>query len=950
MKVSEGSFCSRHIGLSEKDTAEILASLGLRSTDELISAVVPDKLRFKGQMKLPAAATEFEALFELKSIIDQNELYRSFIGQGFYGTITPSVIRRCILENPGWYTSYTPYQAEISQGRLEALLNYQTLVSDLTGLPFSNSSLLDEGSAAAEAMALLFRARSEESNRTFFLHRDSFDHVKKVIHTRAIPMGIEVVEGSFDELAKTNGFAAFVQTPNRYGELLDPTSLITSAKQRGVRVIVGTDLLALTLMKNPASMGADVAIGNSQRFGVPLWMGGPHAAFMAVTEEFTRDLPGRLVGVSKDRSGKPALRLTLQTREQHIKRERATSNICTAQVLLAVMAGMYATYHGPHGLKRISKRIGASTKLLRSRLEAAGLKMAPGESFDTLSFKLDAAGLASVLERAERARGNLFVHPQGSDYQLSLSLDERTSPQELGLLEEILTGKTKGFSAAEVESTASTFSFSTAMRRSGDILHHSVFNSYHSETELMRYIDRLERKDYSLTDSMIPLGSCTMKLNAASELLPVAWTKNSEIHPFVPAAQAKGYKIMSNQLESWLAEITGMAGTSLQPNAGSQGEYAGLLAIRGYLQAKGETRRDTLIIPTSAHGTNPASAVMAGFKVAAVGCRENGDINVEELRTKISELGPKVAGIMITYPSTHGVFEETLPEIVSAIHDAGGQVYMDGANFNALTGLVRPGDVGVDVMHLNLHKTFCIPHGGGGPGVGPICVQKHLLPFLASNKYAEAGHTGDSATMVASADLGSAGILVIPWMYIRMMGAEGLTAATTAAILSANYISTRLSDSFETLYSQKGYVAHECILDCRAFKRKCGIDVTDIAKRLMDFGFHAPTVSWPVAETLMVEPTESESKAELDRFCEAMIRIRAEIADVESGKRKPEESPLRNSPHTVETLSSDEWVYPYSREDAAYPLSWLRERKLWPSVSRIDNAWGDRNLFCACGD
>jgi glycine dehydrogenase len=599
---------------------------------------------------------------------------------------------------------------------------------------------------------------------------------------------------------------------------------------------------------------------------------------------------------------------------------------------------------------RIAQRIGAATRLLRTRLEAAGLTLAPSECFDTLSLKADPSKLTGILERAEKARINLYVHPQGLEYQLSLSLDERTSTQELEALEEILTGKSSSVSAAEIDKTAASYKLSSLNSRDGAILHHTVFNSYHSETELMRYIDRLERKDYSLTDSMIPLGSCTMKLNAASELLPVAWDKIADMHPFVPAEQARGYKILSNQLESWLAEITGMAGTSLQPNAGSQGEYAGLLAIRGYLRAKGEAGRDTLIIPTSAHGTNPASAVMAGFKVATVGCRENGDIDVDALRAKTAELGSAVAGIMITYPSTHGVFEETLSEIVGIIHGAGGQVYMDGANFNALTGLVRPGDVGVDVMHLNLHKTFCIPHGGGGPGIGPICVQKHLLPHLAHNRYAAGGQVGDTATMVASADLGSAGILVIPWMYIRMMGAEGLTAATTAAILSANYISKRLKDSFETLYSQKGYVAHECILDCRAFKRRCGVDVTDIAKRLMDFGFHAPTVSWPVAETLMVEPTESESKAELDRFCEAMIQIRAEIAEVDSGQRKPEESPLRNSPHTVETLTSDEWNYNYSREEAAYPLAWLRERKLWPSVGRIDNAWGDRNLFCACGE
>ena len=945
-----GAFVGRHIGLSEADEQSMLAELGCSSTTDLLKKIVPEKLKFNGELKLPAPASEFEALHELKAIVDKNELYRSFIGQGFYGTITPSVIRRCILETPGWYTSYTPYQAEISQGRLEALLNYQTLVSDLTGLPFSNSSLLDEGSAAAEAMALLFRAAPDGASNDFFVHRDSFDHTKKVLYTRAVPLGISIKEGSLDDYSSGKFFAGFIQTPSKFGELIDPTAAIAAAKSRGARAIIGTDLLALTLMKSPAEMGADVAIGNSQRFGVPLWMGGPHAAFMAVTEEHTRDLPGRLVGVSKDRSGKPALRLTLQTREQHIKRERATSNICTAQVLLAVMAGMYATYHGPMGLLNIGKRVGGVTKLLKGRLEAAGCQVSTYDSFDTVSVKATEPELTAILKRAEAKRINLFVHQPKSEWQLSLSLDERTSTEDIADLVEVLTGKSGAIGASEFEGVSDRFTLPPGLKRSGEILKHSVFNSYHSETELMRYIDRLERKDYSLTDSMIPLGSCTMKLNAASELLPVAWQKISDLHPFVPAAQANGYKIISNQLEAWLAEITGMAGTSLQPNAGSQGEYAGLLAIRGYLRQKGETGRDTLIIPTSAHGTNPASAVMAGFKVAPVKCRENGDIDVEDLRTKAGELGASVAGIMITYPSTHGVFEDTLPEIVRIIHDAGGQVYMDGANFNALTGLVRPGDVGVDVLHLNLHKTFCIPHGGGGPGIGPICVQQHLVPFLARNKYSSFKDQENSPGMVASADLGSAGILVIPWMYIRMMGASGLKSATSAAILSANYISSRLRDSFDTLYSHNGLVAHECILDLRAFKRRCGVDVTDVAKRLMDFGFHAPTVSWPVAETLMVEPTESESKAELDRFCDAMIRIRSEISDVETGKLIVTDSPLRNSPHTIEMLTSDEWSYKYSREDAAYPVSWLRERKIWPSVGRIDNAWGDRNLFCACGE
>jgi glycine dehydrogenase len=947
---THNSFVRRHIGPRPAQAAEMLAALGLKSLDELSDRSVPAAIRLKQPLRLPAAASEADALAELAEIAAKNQLFRSFIGLGFYDTITPPVILRNIMENPGWYTQYTPYQAEISQGRLEALVNFQTLISDLTGMEIANASLLDEGSAAAEAMMLALRVRGDEQRNTFFISSDCHPHVIEVVRTRALPLGIHTVVGSLSEMKlDASYFAALVQYPGSDGQIVDCSAFATQVHEHGALAIACCDLLSLTLLQPPGEWGADIAIGNSQRFGVPLGFGGPHAAFIATREEFKRELPGRLVGVSKDSAGHPAYRLALQTREQHIRRDRATSNICTAQVLLAVMAGMYAVYHGPKGLREIALRIHRYAGILAAVLKQFGCPTEHAAFFDTLKIVLPSAEADSVKARAEKARINFRWFDERT---IGLALDETVSAEELARVAEVITG-----TSAVIDQVAMLLStpeneepagIPERLKRRSEYLRHPVFHSYHSEHEMLRYIQRLQSRDLSLTASMIPLGSCTMKLNATAEMIPVTWPAFGKMHPFAPSSQTEGYQRMFADLQNWLGEITGFHAVSLQPNAGSQGEYAGLLVIRAYhLQGK-HPERNICLIPTSAHGTNPASAVMAGMKVVTVACDSSGNIDVDDLRKKAAEHAENLAALMVTYPSTHGVFEEPICEICDIVHAAGGLVYMDGANMNAQVGLCRPGDFGVDVCHLNLHKTFCIPHGGGGPGVGPIAVCEKLAPFLPAAAAQELTSPVEVGP-ICSGPWGSASILPIPWVYIRMMGGEGLKEATQTAILNANYIAHRLEPHFPVLYrGRNGFVAHECILDLRHFKRNIGIDVTDVAKRLMDYGFHAPTVSFPVVETLMVEPTESESYEELERFCSAMISIRDEIRAIETGKVAKDNNVLKNAPHTADVVCADEWNFPYSRQQAAYPAPDLRQFKFWPFVGRIDNAWGDRNLFCSC--
>jgi glycine dehydrogenase len=864
---------------------------------------------------------------------------------GYHDCLVPAVIQRNVLENPGWYTQYTPYQAEIAQGRLEALLNFQTMVADLTGLPLANASLLDEATAAAEAMHVALSVDKGE-RRGFFVADDVHPQTIAVVKTRARPLGLQVHVGRPEPLdfAGQGLFGALVQYPTTDGRVLDYSAFVERAHAAGALVVVATDLLALTLLKPPGEWGADIAIGSSQRFGVPLGFGGPHAAFMATRDEHKRHLPGRLVGVSKDAEGRPAYRLALQTREQHIRRDKATSNICTAQVLLAVMAGMYAVYHGPDGLRRIARRVHALTAVLAAGLRRLGFEPGGAPFFDTLRVKLEARSGAAVVERARSKGVNLRSYADGS---VGVALDETVRVEELDLLFEAFSGKAAPFTAAALASEVSA-EIPAPLARESAFLTHEVFGAHHSEHEMLRYLHRLQAKDLSLTTSMIPLGSCTMKLNATTEMVPVSWPEFAALHPFAPEDQWRGYAEMFAQLEKWLAEITGFAAVSLQPNAGSQGEYAGLLSIRGYHESRGEGHRDACLIPVSAHGTNPASAVTAGFRVVAVACDERGNVDVADLRKKAEEHAARLGALMITYPSTHGVFEEEIKEICAIVHAHGGQVYMDGANMNAQVGLTSPGRIGADVCHLNLHKTFCIPHGGGGPGMGPIGVAAHLEPFLPGHPLGAL--LGETAAVgpVAAAPFGSASILPISWAYIAMMGSSGLKRATEVAILNANYMAKRLSTHYEIVYSGKhGRVAHEFIVDCRPFK-KAGVEVEDIAKRLMDYGFHAPTMSFPVVGTLMVEPTESEPKAELDRFCDAMIAIREEIREVETGKVKAEDSVLRHAPHTARAIASSDWDRPYSRERAAFPAPWVREAKFWPAVARIDNTWGDRNLVCTC--
>ena len=920
----------------------MLGTLGLGSLDELAVQAVPANIRPRGPLKLPPARSEFATLKELREIASKNQVFRSFIGMGYYGTITPPVIQRNILENPGWYTQYTPYQAEISQGRLEALLTFQTMVCDLTGLEIANASLLDEATACAEAMTMCHRLKPEEPRNLFFVSQSCHPQNIEVVQARAKALGIEVIVGDHETFAFDGKvFGALVQYPDTYGAVHDLGGFVERAHAAGALVVVAADILGLCLLRPPGEFGADIAVGSAQRFGVPLGYGGPHAAYIATRDTFKRQMPGRLVGVSKDSRGRPALRLSLGTREQHIRREKATSNICTAQALLANMAAMYAVYHGPEGLRKIAERVHGLTTVLAAGLRKLGHEVRPESFFDTLSVCLRNRTSADLVRIAEAHHINLRVIDERT---VGVSLDETVAPADVTELLQIFNGdRPVDFTIDEL--AAATSPESQITNRKSPILQHAVFHRYHSETEMLRYLKRLESRDLSLTSSMIPLGSCTMKLNATCEMLPISWPEFSAIHPFAPVRQARGYQIIFQQLEEWLMEITGFAGISLQPNAGSQGEYAGLLVIRAFHQSRGEGHRNVCLIPASAHGTNPASAVMAGLKVVAVACDNAGNIDVTDLRAKADAHKHDLACLMVTYPSTHGVFEEGIKEVCQIIHEHGGQVYMDGANMNAQVGLCRPADIGADVCHLNLHKTFCIPHGGGGPGMGPICVAEHLVEFLPGHPVVNLGGENPIGA-VSAAPWGSASILPISWVYIAAMGADGLTEATQVAILNANYIGKRLEPYFPTLYKGPGgLVAHECILDLRQFK---SVTAEDVAKRLMDYGFHAPTLSWPVAGTLMVEPTESESKEELDRFCDAMISIHAEIQATESGQMDRQNNPLKNAPHTADMIAASEWNHPYSREQAAFPVPSLREHKFWPPVGRIDNVYGDRNLVCSC--
>ncbi len=933
-------FSLRHIGTISNDAAEMLSVIGKNSIDELINETMPAEIRFSKPLDLPDALSEYEVLQHLQDLAEKNKKARSFIGYGYYRTILPSAIQRNILENPGWYTAYTPYQAEIAQGRLEALLNYQTVISDLTGLPIANASLLDESTACAEAMHMMYESRGKDKKEAnkFFIADDILPQNLAVCQTKASGLGIEIVVGNPTEFVYDESFyGALLQYPGKSGKIVDYTKLISSLKEKGMQVTVATDLMALVLLKSPGEMGADIAVGNSQRFGVPMGYGGPHAAFMGCSEDYKRQIPGRIIGVSQDRNGKFALRMALQTREQHIKRERATSNICTAQVLLAVMAGMYAVYHGKEGLEFIAQNIHKKAVRLYDALNELGYKTVHNHFFDTV--QIEAEGITKEKFEQNNILLNFF-----EDGKISIALDEVVSEEELdkliGTFAEI---KGKPFAKTEF----SEAKIPSELVRTSDILTNEVFSLYHTETELMRYIKRLERKDLALNHSMIALGSCTMKLNAATEMLPLSWSGFNSIHPFVPKEYAAGYQEMIKNLEDYLSEITGFAATSVQQNSGAQGEYAGLMVIRSYQIAQGEGHRNVVIIPESAHGTNPASAAMAGMKVVVVKNLPTGETDIEDLKAKLATHKDNLSALMITYPSTYGAFDSNIKEVTTLVHEAGGQIYMDGANMNAQVGLTAPGMIGADVCHLNLHKTFAIPHGGGGPGVGPICVASHLAPYLGTHPLIETGGE-KSDTVYSAAPYGSSLILLISYSYIRMLGEKGLTNSTKHAILNANYMKAKLEKYYDVLYSNaNNVVAHEFILDFRPFK-KLGIEVVDIAKRLMDYGFHAPTVSFPVAGTLMIEPTESESKAELDRFVEALIQIKSEIDEVANGDFAQDNNVLKNAPHPLDIVTADSWDLPYSREKAAYPLEWVRDRKFFTPVARIDDAYGDRNLICTC--
>jgi glycine dehydrogenase len=935
------AFSRRHIGPDPDEQAAMLAALGFTSRDALIDAVVPKSIRRKAPMGLPAPRTEGDALQALRRIAEKNELFRSFIGQGYHDTHTPGVILRNIFQNPAWYTAYTPYQPEISQGRLEALLNYQTMVTDLTGLDIANASMLDEATAAAEAMTLCQRSAKSVS-RIFAVADDVLPQTIDVVKTRAEPLGIEVRVVAPAALAGEEAFAVLVQYPGVHGEIRDYAGLAQAVHARGGLVVAAADILALALLKPPGEWGADVAVGSSQRFGVPVGFGGPHAAFMATRDELKRNMPGRLVGVTVDAQGHTAYRLALQTREQHIRREKATSNICTAQVLLAVMASMYAVYHGPRGVERIARRVHRLTAILKAGLVKAGFNVETRDFFDTITVATGER-TAAIVERARAARVNFRRVDAG---RLGISFNGTVTREDVEGIWRIFAGNPVAFSVADLD-REDLSAIPQALARTTPYLQHPVFNRHHSETEMLRYLRSLADKDLALDRSMIPLGSCTMKLNATSEMIPVSWREFAHIHPLAPADQWRGYREMIEDLEKRLAKATGYAAVSIQPNAGSQGEYAGLLIIRKWHASRGDLHRNICLIPSSAHGTNPASAHMVGMQVVVVACDDKGNVDLADLEKKGAQHAANLAAIMVTYPSTHGVFEAGITEICDIVHRYGGQVYVDGANMNAMVGLTAPGEFGGDVSHLNLHKTFCIPHGGGGPGVGPVAVGAHLAKFLPGHRHLE--HSPDAIGAVTAAPYGSASILPISWMYIEMMGDAGLTAASEVAILNANYIAKRLAPHYPVLYSGPGgLVAHECILDLRPLKETSGIQVEDVAKRLIDYGFHAPTMSFPVAGTLMVEPTESESKAELDRFCDAMIAIRDEIRAVEQGRMDREDNPLKNAPHTAGVVTADEWKHAYGRELAAYPLPSLRHGKYWVPVGRADNVYGDRNLFCSC--
>ncbi len=935
-------FALRHIGVWEKDQKQILKTIGADSLEQLINETIPADIRLKEPLQLSKAMSEHEFLNHIQELADKNNVYKSYIGLGYHEAIMPSVIQRNILENPGWYTAYTPYQAEIAQGRLEALLNFQTMVTDLTGMELANASLLDESTAAAEAMTMLFNVRSREQKKKsvikFFVSEEILPQTLSLLVTRSKPLGITLVKGDHETFNFGEDFyGALLQYPGKHGQVYDYSGFVTKAKENNIKVAVAADILSLVLLKAPGEFGVDVVVGTTQRFGIPLGYGGPHAAFFATKEEYKRNIPGRIIGMTKDTDGKSALRMALQTREQHIKRDKATSNICTAQVLLAVMAGMYAVYHGPKGLQYIAEKVHDTTKKVSGKIEGLGYKQLNSSFFDTIKIQVnDASSLKNISEK----KGVNFNYI--NEQTVSISINEATSKNDIELITSCFV---------ELNQPKENTSFSASLKniipeeiqRNSTFLEADVFNTYHSETELMRYIKKLERKDLSLNHSMISLGSCTMKLNAATEMLPLSSPKWGNIHPFVPTAQAEGYQTMLKELENDLSIITGFAGTSLQPNSGAQGEFAGLMAIRAYHESRNEAHRNICLIPASAHGTNPASAVMAGMKVVVTKTDEKGNIDVADLEEKALLHKENLSALMVTYPSTHGVFESSIKQITKIIHDNGGQVYMDGANMNAQVGLTNPATIGADVCHLNLHKTFAIPHGGGGPGVGPICVAEQLVPFLPGNPVIETG--GNTAiTAISGAPWGSSLVCLISYAYIKMLGEYGLSQSTKIAILNANYIKERLSSGYDVLYTgEQGRAAHEMIIDCRPFKQN-GIEVTDIAKRLMDYGFHAPTVSFPVAGTLMIEPTESESLAELDRFCNAMLSIREEIDNAADNPNNV----LKNAPHTLDMVTNDDWVFPYTRQQAAFPLPYVSENKFWPSVRRVDDAYGDRNLICTC--
>jgi glycine dehydrogenase len=940
-----GEFIPRHIGPNESDTAVMLKKIGVASLEELIGKTVPTSIRMNHELAIPAAMSEHEYLKHIKEVSLKNKLYATYIGQGYYDTITPPVIQRNIFENPGWYTQYTPYQAEISQGRLESLLNFQTMVSDLTGLPIANASLLDEATGAAEAMTMFFNTLNKQEHidrPKFFVDKEIFPQTKDVLLTRALPIGIEIVEGDYRNAEiDASYFGAIVQYPNNKGAIEDYRSFIQQVHGAGAFIAMATDLLALTLLTSPGELGADVAVGSAQRFGVPLGYGGPHAGFFSAKDDFKRSIPGRIIGVSIDAQGNRALRMALQTREQHIKREKATSNICTAQALLANMAAMYAVHHGAEGLKNIAKRIALLTQTVAEAIELRGFELVAQDFFDTIVVKTDE--LEHIRAKAIRQRINLRYL---DEMHIGISLDETTTPGDLYDLINCFENDTDPV-AFDISQDDELHHIPAGLQRHSSFLTHPVFNTHRSESQMMRYIKSLENKDLSLNTSMISLGSCTMKLNAASEMMPLSWAHWSKLHPFVPQDQAEGYGYIVRELSKYLCEITGFDACSLQPNSGAQGEYAGLLAIRGYHESRGDHHRKVMLIPISAHGTNPASAVMAGMKVVVVKALENGYIDVEDLKVKAEQHSANLAGIMITYPSTYGVYEETVRDITSIIHSHGGQVYMDGANMNAQVGLTAPGLIGADVCHLNLHKTFAIPHGGGGPGMGPICVKKHLEAHLPG--HVEFKQDRRNGNAVSAAPYGSASILLISYGYIRMLGSEGVKAATEYAILNANYMRARLDGNYDILYTNhNGLCAHEFIVDLRPFKKSAEIEAEDVAKRLIDYGFHAPTMSFPVPGTIMIEPTESEDKAELDRFCNALLSIREEIKAIEENKADRKDNPLKHAPHTQFVVTADEWKHAYSRQSAAFPLYYVTLNKFWPSVARVNNTHGDRNLICTC--